>query len=84
MSENDAARPEMSDRPQVADRAHQWDLDTDVCAVCKITREQYIERGTACRKPRFGDGAPAGFGAPNFVGRAKGDGDERHLPRHVT
>lgn len=47
---------------------HVWD-ERDVCVHCGNTREQVEnEYIIGCRKPRFGDGAPGGFGGVNFVG----------------
>lgn len=47
---------------------HVWD-ERDVCVYCGNTRKQVEEEyNIDCRKPRFGQGAPGGFGGINFVG----------------
>ena len=59
---------------------HAWDAARDVCTSCGVTRKEFVEtvpvrRETPThtaeisdRKPRLGDGAPGGFGAPNYAG----------------
>lgn len=54
---------------------HKWD-ERDVCIYCRNTRVRIEEKHIAsCRKPRFGQGAPGGFGAPNFAGPKVRDDD---------
>lgn len=59
---------------------HAWDSVRDVCESCGMTRKKFVEGQPVTRempahtaeavdrKPRFGDGAHGGFGAPNYAG----------------
>lgn len=46
---------------------HVFDV-LDVCLYCRRTRKELENKPSqGCRKPRFGEGAPGGFGGVTFV-----------------